>query len=585
MASMGRGTYWLVMLGAFAAQQLTALGVTLWIKGWAQDDGPSSRGRGVMGYYLGVHSAMALASILVTLMRDAAAFHSVLEASRDIHKRLLSAIFRTKFGFFDRTPAGQITTLFTRDVQTMDQELALFCVSALQVLANLVMATAVMTLVLPVFLLVGGVVCLGYAVMGAAYIKTSHHLKRVAAAERWPLFQHFEETLSGNVIIRAYGQVAAFADRGHELADRYNRPGMLRCASREWLALWVACLIAVVSSVAGALVVGGRDGVGMSAGAAGLVLTYSMSLTENVLFLVEFLALSQQNLGSVARVKEYMGMEQEPAEPIKELPSPTYDWPQRGHVRFRNYWARYGPDQAPVLRNVDLEIGGGQRVAIVGKAGAGKSTLARTLIRAVEAADGLIELDGVDIASLRLDLLRRLVTVVLQDPDPSLFRGSLRDNLDPQLRHTDDEMYRVLQSVGLARVVSLNFDDAVPALSQALSQAQRQLVCIARALLRKSLVIVLDEVTDGLDGETDKAVQAALRDGMAAGTTVVTVAHRLPSVADYDRVVMGAGTVVEEGVPGELLEKEREEQGASFKTMCVQSGELQLIERLAGLRT
>ncbi|PNY27495.1 ATP-dependent bile acid permease [Tolypocladium capitatum] len=577
MSSMGRLSYWLVILCAFSAQQLMALGLNLCIKEWASRGIVSSPGQ---GYYLGIYAGMAVAFVLVSFTRDAITFYGSMKASKSIHERLLSAIFHAKFRFFDRTPIGQITNRFAKDIQTMDQELSPYCVSTLQILANLVMVITLISAVLPAFLLVVAVICLAYAAIGAVYVSSARDLKRIAAIERSPLYQHFGETLSGNVSIRAYGQVAAFTDQGYDLTDNYNRPNVLLCASREWLTFRVTCLSAVISSMTGAFVLWGGDAI--SVGAAGLVLTYAMTFTENVLFLVQLYALSQQSFNSVERIKEYMDIEQEPAGPVKELPDPTYSWPRRGNVRFRNFATRYGPDQDPVLNHLDLEIAAGRRVAIVGRTGAGKSTLGLALIRGLEAAEGLIELDSIDIASLGLDLLRRLVTVIPQDP--ILFKGSLRENLDPEVRYSDEEIYEVLQSVRLSRILpSLDLDDPVPALSQ----GQRQLICIARALLRKSLVLVLDEATASVDPETDQLIQASLRDSIAAGTTVMTIAHRLLSIADYDRVVvMAAGRVIEDGSPERLLEKdEKEDAGAVFRKMCVQSGELQLVERLAGLRT
>lgn len=575
MSSMGRLPYWLVILCASASQQAMALGLNLWIKEWARQDGVSSPEQ---GYYLSIYAAMAAAFVLVSFIRDAIAFYGSMRASKSIHERLLSSIFHAKFGFFDHTPVGQITNRFAKDTQTMDQELSPYCVSTLQILANLVMVITLISAVLPAFLLVAAVICLAYAAIGALYISSARDLRRISAVERSPLYQHFGETLSGNVSIRAYGRVAAFTEQGYDFTDNYNRPNILLCASREWLTFRVTCLSAVISFMTGAFVLWGRDAI--SVGAAGLVLTYAMTFTENVLFFVQLYALSQQSFNSVERIKEYMDVEQEPAGPVKELPGPTYPWPQRGNIRFRNFATRYGPDQEPVLNHLDLEIERGRRVAIVGRAGAGKSTLGMALIRGLEASEGLIELDSIDIASLRLDVLRRLVTVIPQDP--ILFKGSLRENLDPEARCSDEEMHEVLQGVRLSRALpSLGLDDPVPALSQ----GQRQLICTARALLRKSLVLVLDEATASVDPETDQLIQATLRDSIAAGTTVVTMAHRLPSIADYDRVVvMAAGRVVEDGPPGELLDKDADEDGAVFRNMCVQAGEVKLVERLAGLR-
>ena len=574
-SSMGWLPYWLVVLCAFAAQQVMALGLNLWVKEWAQQDGESSPEQ---GYYLGIYAALAAAFVLISFIRDAITFHGSMRASKSIHERFLSSIFHAKFQFFDRTPIGQITHRLASDIQTMDQELSPYCISTLQILANLVTVIAVISVVLPAFLLGAAIICIAYAAVGALYIISAQDLKRMKVYEQAPLYQHFAEVLSGRVSIRAYGQVAAFTEQGHDLTDNINRPNVLLCAARQWLTFRVTCLSAAMLFMTGAFVLWSRSVV--SVGAAGLVLTYAMTFTENVLFFVQLYTLSQQSFGSVDRIEEYVEIEQEPAEPVKERPEPTYPWPQRGNVRFRNFATRYGPDQEPVLNHLDLEIDRGQRVAVVGGAGAGKSTLAMALIRGLEASEGLIELDSIDIASLRLDVLRRLVTVIPQDP--VLFRGSLRENLDPEVRYSDEEIHKVLQSVHLSRFMSsLDLNGPVPALSR----SQRQLICIARALLRKPLVLVLDGATMSVDPETDQIIQRTLRDSIAAGTTVITMAHRLPSITDYDRVIfMSAGHVVEDGSPGELLKKDKNDDCAIFTNMCIRSGEVRLMQRLAGLR-
>ncbi|KAM4063846.1 ABC transporter [Hirsutella rhossiliensis] len=584
LCSMGRGPYWLLTLCAFVAQPLMRLGLNLWIAQWARQTNESvgpSRGKGT--YYVGIYGSMTIVIALMSLMRDAIAFHGAHKASERIHDRLLSAILGAKFSFLDRTPVGHIASLFSNDAQVVDRDLALSCVGALQLVANMVVVTTFISFVLPVFPLVAAPIGLAYSAVGAFYIRLTRRLNRIAATKRSSVCQHIQETLAGSVTVRAYGQVSTFAIQGHDLTDQESRPTVHHAAAREWLVCRVACLSAVTSSMAAALILWGREGYGVSAGAAGLVLTFSMTYTDNVLGFIRFCSQSQRGLGSLERIRECTNAEREPVESIKELRVPTYTWPQRGSIRFRNYSTRYGSTQGLVLRNLDVRIGGGQRVAIVGHKGAGKSTMAMAMIHRLEAAGGLVELDGVDIASLKLSQLRQLLTVVPKDPCPALFSGSVRECLDPQLRHTDERIYEVMQSLRLSRIIPVGLDEVVPALTP----SQRQLLCIARAILRESIVIVLDQATDGVDAEAEDFVQAALREINVAGTTVVTIAHRLVSIADYDSVVaLSAGTVAEEGPPERLLDKdETRDPSALFRNMCVHSGELQLIERTAGLRT
>lgn len=582
LVSMGRISYWLLTLCAFVAQPLMCLGLSLWITHWArQDNEPIGPGRKERAYYVGIYAAMTIAIAVTSFMRDAMAFYGARKASESIHDRLLSAIVSAKFSFLDRTSIRHIASLFSKDTQAMDRNLAPSCADALQMLANMTVVTGLISLVLPIFPLVAVPIGLAYAAFGALYVHFSRHIDRTAAAERSSLSQHVQETLAGNVVVRAFGQVSTFIYQGYDLADRESWPTVHHAAARQWLACRVACLGAVTSSLAAAFIIWGRQVYGISAGAGGLVLVLSMTYTDNVLGFINFYSQSQRGFSSLGRIRECMTTEPEPVEPVKEFRMPVYTWPQRGSIRFRDFSTRYAPKQGAVLRNLDVRIGGGQRVAIVGHVGAGKSSMAMTMIRRLEAVSGQIELDGVDIASLGLGQLRQLLTVVPKDPCPALFSGSVRECLDPQRRHTDEQIYEAMQSLDLCRIVPVDLSEVVPALSP----SQRQLLCIARASLRKSIVIVLDQAPDAVDKEADGLVQAALRERNVAGTTIVTLAHRLASVADYDSVVvLSAGTVVEEGPLERLLYKdERKDPSAVFRSMCVHSGDLQLIEKVAGM--
>ncbi|PHH93310.1 hypothetical protein CDD83_8009 [Cordyceps sp. RAO-2017] len=585
LESMGSKPYWLMVSCAFVVQQLACLSSGLWIRMWARSPDGNLAGpvQEIRPYYIGIYATIAAASVLFALGRDAIFFRGALKASRTTHNQVLAAVFHAKFSFFDRIPIKNIASRLTKDMEVMDQDLAPICLSALYLLAGLVMTAAFMSVMAPLFPLIAIPVGMAYACVGTLYIRSHRQLDRILGSERLPMFEHVRETLSGSVSICAYGRAAAFTKKAYELTDLDTRTYLLRSAAKEWLTFRVNCLSAVLSSLTGAIVLWTRGAAGGSADAAGLVLALSLTFNESILALAQLVSQSQGTFGAANRVMSLMDAEQEPREPIKERRALPCDWPARGSVRFRNYSARYGADQGFVLKHINISIRGGQRVAIVGHRGAGKSTLAMAMIRGLEAAEGRVELDGVDVASVRLDQLRRLVTIVPQDLSPALFRGSVRECLDPELRHADERMFEIIQGLRLSRFIPVDLDEAVPPLCP----SQRQLLCVAHALLRKSPVIVLDEATDGLDEESHELVQRALHDGIAAGTTVVTITNCPASIADYDQVVvMAGGAVAEEGSPCRLLDKdEKQDHSALFRRDCIQSGDLQLIERIAGLRT
>ncbi|UNI13648.1 hypothetical protein JDV02_000371 [Purpureocillium takamizusanense] len=388
--------------------------------------------------------------------------------------------------------------------------------------------------------------------------------------------------LRGNVTIRAYGRQAAFTEHGHRLTDQLSRPNVLLSASREWITLRVAFLGACMSGLTALLVLWYKDAI--SSGLAGLVLAYALMSTESMVVLTQVYALAHQALISVERIKEYMEAEQELTEPTRECPAPTYSWPRGGHIRFRSFAAKHSSTLSPTMRDFDLQVDAGRRLAISGNIGGNESSLGLALIRALLPSHGRIELDGVDIASLRLDVLRRLVTIVPREP--TVFSGTFRENLDPENIQDEDRMYELLESLHVPQLLpGLDLDDELP---ERLSRVQKQIICVARAMLRQSLVLVLDEATAMFDFATDQRIQVALRDGIAAGTTIIAIAQRLTTVPDYDRVIVmtSSGGIAEDGRPMKMLDRddERTDGDAVFRTMCKRAGNLRLMERLAGLR-
>jgi ABC-type multidrug transport system fused ATPase/permease subunit len=272
-------------------------------------------------------------------------------------------------------------------------------------------------------------------------------------------------------------------------------------------------------------------------------------------------------------VKEYLDIDQEAAA-VTEVSHPPSDWPSHGEVNFVGYSTRYRPDLEPVLHHIDLEINPGQKVGIVGRTGAGKSSLALALFRGLEAETGRILVDGVDVGTIALRDLRRGITIVPQDP--TLFEGTVRNNLDPFDSFRDETIYDALRSVGLLDAIEEGSVNRNPFTSLSapiaagganVSQGQRQLLCLARALLQKPKIIILDEATASIDYNTDRKIQHTLR-GLEA--TTITIAHRLETVVSLDKVVvMQEGRVVEEGAPAELL---RSNSGV-FVGMCRAAGE------------
>lgn len=564
-----------------------------------------------VSYYLGVYALIGVACMLVALFRDFWLFFGSLTASWKIHKRLMESVTRAKFKFFDVTPLGQLMNRFSKDLEAVDQEVAPIAIGVMSCALAIVVTVGLITAITPGFLVAAIFISAMYFFVGKFYLRSSRDLKRIESVQRSPLFQQFGETLSGITTIRAYGDERRFIRDNMLRINTHSRPFIYLWAANRWLSFRIDVIGDLVAFFAGAFVVLSIGKI--DAGSAGLSLSYAISFTENVLWLVRLYAMNEQNMNSVERIKEYLDVEQE-ADAVIEDTRPAANWPSEGSVQFINYTTRYRKDLEPVLRNVSFKINPREKVGIVGRTGAGKSSLALALFRGLEAEAGKILIDNVDIGLIGLQDLRESITIVPQDP--TLFTGTIRTNLDPFNLFTDEDIFTALRRVHLIgaptstttpstpiasrpatpgltlneeetptgastpvtnKNVFLNLSSPVTESGNNLSQGQRQLLCLARALLKNPKVLMMDEATASIDYNTDSKIQETIRE---LNSTIITIAHRLQTIVDYDKVlVLDKGSVIEYGHPHELLKKEGKD--AIFKGMCETSGDFEALKTAA----
>ncbi|KAK6611115.1 ABC transporter [Botrytis cinerea] len=549
-----------------------------------------------VGYYLGVYALIGIACMLIALFRDFWLFFGSLTASWRIHENLMKAVTRAKFKFFDSTPLGQLMNRFSKDLEAVDQEVAPIAIGVMSCALAIVVTVALITAITPGFLIAGIFISAMYFFVGKFYLRSSRDLKRIESIQRSPLFQQFGETLNGVTTIRAYGDEKRFVRDNMLRINTHSRPFIYLWAANRWLSFRIDLVGDLVAFFAGAFIVSSIGTI--DAGSAGLSLSYAISFTENVLWMVRLYSMNEQNMNSVERIKEYLDVEQEAAEYIEET-EPAKNWPSQGSVEFINYTTRYREDLDPVLRNVSFKIRPLEKVGIVGRTGAGKSSLALALFRGLEAEEGKILIDEVDVGLIGLRDLRERITIVPQDP--TLFTGTIRSNLDPFNLFTDEDIFTALRRVHLIGAVGtstapstpgvsrppsleslsgstttnknifLNLNSTVTESGNNLSQGQRQLLCLARALLKQPKVLMMDEATASIDYTTDAKIQETIRE---LKSTIITIAHRLQTIVDYDKVlVLDKGEVVEYAHPHELLKKEGKD--AIFRGMCETSGDLE----------
>jgi len=552
-----------------------------------------------VSYYLGVYGVLGLIYMLITVSREGVLFYGSLVASKRIHRKLMESVTHAKFRFFDSTPLGQIMNRFSKDVEAIDQEIAPVAVGVVHCMASIITTVILISVITPRFLIAGVFISVLYFMIGAFYINAARDLKRLESVQRSPLYQQFGETLSGMTTIRAYGDERRFIRENMQKVNTHSRPFIYGWGTNRWLAFRVDVTGALVSFFTGSFVI---MSVGkLDAGAAGLAMTYAVTFTENVLWFVRLYSMNEQNMNAVERIKEYFEVEQEAPYQIEDK-KPLPDWPSQGAVEFKDYSTRYRSDFDMVLKDLSFKILPGEKVGVVGRTGAGKSSLALALFRALEAEKGSIVIDDVDVSVIGLQDLRENIVMVPQDP--TLFTGTIRSNLDPFGLFTDEEIFTALrrtQLVGAAsaepsRAPSPTNAEGVPAETATdspatlenkniftnlyspvaesgsnLSQGQRQLLCLARALLKDPKVLLMDEATASIDYATDAKIQETIRE---IKNTTITIAHRLQTIVDYDKVlVLDKGELIEFGAPWDLI---RMDNGI-FKGMCEMSGDFDIL--------
>ncbi|XP_048239875.1 multidrug resistance-associated protein 1-like [Haliotis rufescens] len=517
-------------------------------------------------YYLGIYGALGAAQTIFVMGFSITVSIRSVHASRILHTRMLANVFKAPMSYFDTTPAGRIVNRFSQDIDTVDNELPLtfemWIDTALLVLGTII----VISYSTPIFLAVIVPLFILYVFIQRFYIPTSRQVKRLESKTRSPIYSHFGETVSGASVIRAYGVADRFIEESEKRVDNNQRFAFAGFTANRWLGIRLEFLGNFIILAASVFAVLARDSI--TGGLVGLSISYALEITGNLNWLVRMTSDLETQVVSVERIKEYTEIASEAPWSLQEH-CPNHDWPQSGVVKFVDYSTRYRQGLDLVLRGISCTINSGEKVGIVGRTGAGKSSLTLSLFRLIEAAGGQIIIDGVDVSTLGLHDLRKRLTILPQDP--VLFAGTLRINLDPFNKHSDGQIWTALDHAHLKTFVQSLPDKLQHECGEGgenLSVGQRQLLCLARALLKKTKILVLDEATAAVDMETDDLIQQTIRSEFK-NCTVLTIAHRLNTVMDYDRIlVLDNGKVVDFDSPQSLLQQ----PGGVFYRMAEDAG-------------
>ncbi|KAL9925478.1 multidrug-Resistance like Protein 1 isoform 4-T6 [Glossina fuscipes fuscipes] len=530
--------------------QAFQIGSNLWLTRWSNDK-RVEHDTSLRDMYLGVYGAFGFGQAIFSYGISLFPYLGALHAATVLHQNLLLNILRMSLQFFDTTPVGRILSRFSKDLESVDQTLpiiideGIYC--AFEVLATIV----VISISTPIFLAVIIPIAFLYYFAQRFYVATSRQLMRLESVSRSPIYSHFGETITGVSTIRAYAVQDRFIDESDNKVDKNQVCKYPSLIANRWLAIrleMVGNLIILFASLFAVL--GGQSNPGL----VGLSVSYALQVTQTLNWLVRMSSDIETNIVAVERIKEYGETKQEAPWEVETLKLPR-NWPNEGRVVFENFKVRYREGLDLVLKGISFTINGGEKVGIVGRTGAGKSSLTLSLFRIIEAAGGRILIDDVDISTLGLHTLRSRLTIIPQDP--VLFSGSLRINLDPFEVKKDEEIWKALELSHLkvfVKTLPAGLNHEISEGGENLSVGQRQLVCLARALLRKTKVLILDEATAAVDLETDDLIQKTIRTEFK-DCTVLTIAHRLNTIMDSDKViVLDKGEVTEFDSPVNLLE-------------------------------
>ncbi|XP_052041364.1 ATP-binding cassette sub-family C member 2 [Apodemus sylvaticus] len=529
------------------------IGSNLWLSAWTSDSAnwnETSYSSSQRDMRIGVFGALGVAQGLFLLVSSLWSIYACRSASKTLHGQLLTNILRAPMSFFDTTPTGRIVNRFAGDISTVDDMLPQTLRSWLLCFFGIVSTLVMICTATPVFAII--IIPLGifYISVQVFYVATSRQLRRLDSVTKSPIYSHFSETVSGLPVIRAFEHQQRFLAWNEKQVDTNQKCIFSWITSNRWLAIRLELVGNLIVFCSALLLVIYKNS--LTGDTVGFVLSNALNITQTLNWLVRMTSEAETNIVAVERINEYINVENEA--PWVTDKRPPADWPRKGEIQFNNYQVRYRPELDLVLKGITCNIKSTEKIGVVGRTGAGKSSLTNCLFRILESAGGQIIIDGLDIATIGLHDLRERLTIIPQDP--VLFSGSLRMNLDPFNKYSDEEIWRALELAHLKSFVTglqLGLLHEVTEGGDNLSIGQRQLLCLGRAVLRKSKILILDEATAAVDLETDSLIQTTIRNEFSQ-CTVITIAHRLHTIMDCDKImVLDNGKIVEYGSPEELL--------------------------------
>ncbi|KZT67088.1 P-loop containing nucleoside triphosphate hydrolase protein [Daedalea quercina L-15889] len=568
--------FWLTLLGGLVLYEVVSVLQTWFIGYWARqyDEMPASEVK--VSYFLGVYGLIMVVSVVCYAAAFYVYTYGSLRASRIIHRELISSILGSTLRWLDKTPTSRIIARCTQDIQEVDDSVARWFGRILELSLEMLMKLGAVVLISPIFLIPGVIIAALGGWIGELYMKAQLAVKRERSNAKAPVLGHFGAAFAGLTSIRAYGAQEAFKKESYVRINRYTRASRVFYCLNCWVEIRISAVGAVFSAALAAYLVYGKS---ITASNTGFSLTMAVGFSSMIFFWIRIFNELEVSGISLERIKQYLEIEHEPKPTLEGVP-PAY-WPASGDLRVERLSARYSPDGPRVLHEISFEVKSGERIGIVGRTGSGKSSLTLALLRCI-ITEGKVYYDGLPTDSINLDALRSSITIIPQMPE--LLSGTLRQNLDPFQQYDDVVLNDALRSAGLFSLQSdmtegrITLDTPIASGGTNLSVGQRQILALARAIVRQSKLLILDEATSAIDYATDAVIQASLRQELDKGVTLLTVAHRLQTIMDSDKImVLDAGRIAEFGKPSELVKNKK----GMLRALVDESGDRETLYAMA----
>ncbi|OCH87314.1 P-loop containing nucleoside triphosphate hydrolase protein [Obba rivulosa] len=569
--------FWAGFAGALFVSEFINSVQTWFVGYWAQQYEDHEPSEVNVAFYLDIYSLLLLSIVIIYGLGYVLWLYGTIRASRKIHRDLFASVLESTFRWLDKTPVSRIIARCTQDINAVDAKIPGALSAFLDICATMTVRFFAVMVFSPLFVIPGSIITLVGGFCGQMYMKAQMCVKREMSNAKAPVLGHFGAAMAGLPSIRAYGAQESFREELFRRIDRYTRAAVPFYNLNRWVCLRLDALVGglFVALLAVYLVYGDST----RASTAGFSLTVAVSFSSMILWWIRSLNDVALNGNSLERIAQYLQIEHEPA-PTKDGIPPAY-WPASGNLKVEHLFARYSPDGPAVLHDISFEARSGERIGIVGRTGSGKSSLTLALLRCI-ITEGKVYYDGLPTDSVNLDALRSNITIIPQVPE--LLSGTLRRNLDPFDQHDDATLNDALRAAGLFSIQSETDEDRIALDSQIasggsnLSVGQRQILALARAIVRQSKLLILDEATSAIDYATDSVIQRSLRYEIGKDVTLLTVAHRLQTIMDADKImVLDAGRIVEFGEPSKLLKNEK----GLLRALVEESGDKEMLYEMA----